>query len=303
MAIISVIDGGGGFFSIFFFVLNHFLYSKKIKENFYIESSEWIFKYNENFGDYFLNKYEYNEKYSHEKITYAQHGSVFGDFTLDEYREAIKELYVYNKKIINIINAKRTELHLTDKKYDSIFVRRGDKLISESVLINTKTYVDLLLKKNPKCNTIFVQTDDYDVYLDVCRIVKGLNIRVLTLCRKDDRGMIIFDKYKRKIKTRLRNNNSEDEYFNYNKMMQQSIETYNKEQMYDHVVTMITGIDIVINSNLCVLDYQSGVSRFIKLAHNDFNNVISVENCHELELHGKYRCPAYTFEKIKILNN
>jgi hypothetical protein len=39
---------------------------------------------------------------------------------------------------------------------------------------------------------------------------------------------------------------------------------------------MLIGIDIVLNSKICVLDYESNVSRFIKLAHSNPNNVFDI---------------------------
>jgi len=39
---------------------------------------------------------------------------------------------------------------------------------------------------------------------------------------------------------------------------------------------MIIGLDIVFNSNICVTEYQSNVSRFIKLAHKNFDNVYNI---------------------------
>ena len=42
-----------------------------------------------------------------------------------------------------------------------------------------------------------------------------------------------------------------------------------KEQKYNHTAKMIIGIDIVLNSELCICEFSSNVSRFIKLAHKD----------------------------------
>ena len=39
---------------------------------------------------------------------------------------------------------------------------------------------------------------------------------------------------------------------------------------------MISGIDIVINSNVCTTDYQSNVARFIKLKHKNPSNVYNI---------------------------
>jgi len=52
----------------------------------------------------------------------------------------------------------------------------------------------------------------------------------------------------------------------------------NKDEILEHTLNMIIGIDIVLKSKYCVTDYQSNVSRFIKIAHNNFNNVFSIIN-------------------------
>lgn len=54
------------------------------------------------------------------------------------------------------------------------------------------------------------------------------------------------------------------------------VDKFNSEQIYEHTVEMLIGIDIVINSNKCVLDYESNVSRFIKIAHNNSDFVFDI---------------------------
>jgi hypothetical protein len=70
---------------------------------------------------------------------------------------------------------------------------------------------------------------------------------------------------------------------------------YNSSEMYDHVYEVISGIDIVLNSKYCVTDYQSNVSRFIKLAHIKSSNVFDVENPNNEIDYTKVVCPALSF--------
>ena len=65
----------------------------------------------------------------------------------------------------------------------------------------------------------------------------------------------------------------------------------NPEEMKDHTLTMLIGLDIVLHSKYCVMDYQSNVSRFIKLAHPEFHHVLDVFG-YDMKL-DKVACPAY----------
>jgi hypothetical protein len=65
----------------------------------------------------------------------------------------------------------------------------------------------------------------------------------------------------------------------------------NTDEIYKHTLDMVIGIDILIYSKYCVLDYQSNVSRFIKLTHYHPENVIDVEGF-DLDLE-KEICPAF----------
>jgi hypothetical protein len=56
---------------------------------------------------------------------------------------------------------------------------------------------------------------------------------------------------------------------------------------------MIIGIDICSKSNICICDYQSNVSRFIKLFHNNPNNVYDIIN-EDID-YNKIQNPAYGF--------
>ena len=103
------------------------------------------------------------------------------------------EFYIYNETTSQKIYDCKNKLNLINKKYDSIFIRRGDKLVSESEYIPTVNYIELLLKKNPICNTIFLQTDDYNCYLDLVNYVtnNNLNIDIITLCNPKSLGGIV----------------------------------------------------------------------------------------------------------------
>ena len=263
---ISVLNRAAGFFSQFFFTMNHYLYCKKRRINFKLDSSNWTFGYCNGWTDYFKSfdlvyedAVEFDGSYSH--------GTVLENVPYFEYAGILREVYQYNDFIQNKIREKMDDLQLVAGTYDSIFIRRGDKLLCESIIIETEEYIKGLLEKNPECKTIFLQTDDYNCYLDIMNYLQnnGLNIRVITLCNENLFGFTMdgteffkresgFSENKAYI-DKVRDINKE------NKV----IFDLNKEEMLEHMLTFLIGLDIVLNSNLCATDYSSNVARFIKL--------------------------------------
>jgi hypothetical protein len=199
------------------------------------------------------------------------------------------------------IKEKKIELGLESiGSYDSIFIRRGDKLCKESTFFETSKYIDLLLEKNQNCKTVFLQTDDYNCYLDLETHIKdrGLNIHIITLCHPEIKGMVIFDKelhvdlHNCVIKGNLLN----ESYLNQVKLDLEkfkSVDKMNPEEIYNHTVEMLIVVDIVLNSKYCILDNQSNVSRFISIAHHDNSNLFDIRYPNEnIQMHWTI-CPAY----------
>ena len=297
--IISTINNAkeSGVFSQLFFVLNHRLIAQRHGTSFKLVSNEWIFKFDKGWEDYFENMDIVTDHDNDRKEIFKKMMSI-NEFNLYQYMECIREVYVYNNYIKGLITDKRNELNLIGDDYDSIFIRNGDKLCWESKYIPTHKYIELLLIKNPNCHTIFLQTDDYNCFLDLQKYIDSnqLNIKLYTLCHESYiGGMVIFD-YGAKFKTSCLDKRNEYLSNNIDSLTNSKIiSTLNPDEMKDHVTTMIVGLDIVFNSNVCVCDYQSNVGRFIKLAHKNIDNVYNV-------LNGSFRinmlqviCPAYAF--------
>jgi len=297
--IISVLNKSSGFFSQLFFMFNHYLYCYNNFINFKLESSNWLFTYKDGWTDYFE---DINLQF-HPHIAKSHkynHGNVIFNYTINDYKEIINKIYKYNKTTISKINSIKQELDLNDNNYDSIFIRRGDKLYSESILINALDFVKLLLTINPECKKIFLQTDDYNTFIEIDNYLKSINsdIVLLTLCDKNNKGVIVFNIYKYNFidKTSIYNQNKE-----YIKTIlsdiknTKSVQEMNNCEIYDHTINMIVGLDIVCKSNICITDYQSNCSRFIKLYHNNINNVYNVvDKTNSLDLTKKI-CPSYSF--------
>jgi hypothetical protein len=295
--IITLLLNKQGFFSIFFFVLNHYLYCKKNKKNYAINTDNWLFKSKNGWTDYFDTiELFYEIDNSTEIKYYDQMNTILDDFSLHEYRNAIKETYLYNKETFDKIVEIKKNFNLFELNYSSIFIRRGDKLIDESNYYNASKYVDMLLTKDPECKRIFIQTDDYNSVLEAKEYLenKNLDIEIITICNENNKGMIIRSHYKNFLNDEQISKNKDyllkvkDNLTNF-----KPLDEMNADEIYEHTIQMIIGIDIVLNSNICVTDYESNVSRFIKLAHKNPYNVFDINNSNT-DLN-KILFPAYTF--------
>lgn len=296
--IVSILDKSSGFFSMLFFVINHYIYCNKNNINFTLNTDNWLFKYEKGWEDYF-EKIDINSNENDNIITYAKSYKVLDNYRIIDYKEIINKFYIYNLTTYNFILNTKKNLNITDKNYDSIFIRRGDKLIKESVYINAGEYINVLLKKNPNCTTIFLQTDDYNCYLELEEYINinNLNIKLLTICDKNSKGFVIFNNHLSSIKNLNIDNQLNYDYLksNNNNITNTSVDQMNNLDIYNHTLNMIIGIDIILKSNICIVDYSSNVSRFIKLNHNNPNNVYDVrfyENDIDYE---KIICPALSF--------
>jgi hypothetical protein len=269
--------------------MNHYLYCKYNNKNFKIDDRTWLFKIKNGWTDYFekieLIKNNNNNNNNNTEITTAKHGITLADYSIQEYKNIIPEIYIYNEHTKQEINKVKLQFNLIDNEYDAIFIRRGDKLISESKKIDETTYIDLLLKKNPFCSTIFLQTDDYNSFIGLEKYIKehNLNIKIHTICDKNSLGVVVFSNLKKQFNDKTNN-------ITQNK----SVDEMNHDEKYKHTMDMIIGVDILRKSNICVTDFQSNVARFVKLAHNNSDNVFDVLSNNNID-YTKKICPAYSF--------
>ena len=293
--VVSILSKSAGFYSQFFFVINHYLYAKKYNYTFFLKTDDWLFKYIKGWEDYFLNidissGIDTDENYGHHQDK--------DEFTITEYKNAIKEMYRYNDDVKNKINEIKQNLSLKDN-YDAIFIRRGDKLVWESVYISTESYIKELLLKNPECHTIFVQTDDYNCYLDVKKYVEinNLKIDVVTLCKEQYKGgMVVYSTNVQWLNGALTNNENNKEYISTvidSLEINKPVGQFNNYEIYEHTIEMLIGIDIVLSANIVICDYSSNVSRFIKLANKNSDNVFDVNHSNQDINWNNTICPAY----------
>jgi len=284
---------------MFFFFVNHYIYALKNNLNFEINNTNWLFKYNLGWEDYFEN-INININKENKQIRNCQFNETLFSCSIQEYKNVLEHIYRYNKNTIQLINQKKIEFNLFDKEYASIFIRRGDKLLKETDYIHSSVYLKYLLELNPTFNIIYLQTDDYNCYLELEEYIKNnnLNITLITLCKINCKGMIIFDYHKNSI---IGGNFEKGNNIDYlkNNMSNYSIfkpiNQMNNEEIYNHTLDMIVGIDMVLNSSLVITDYSSNVARFIKLKHENSDCVYDVISQTNYIDYNKIICPSYCF--------
>jgi hypothetical protein len=288
-----------GFFSSFFFVVNHYIYAKINKQGFQLITKNWLFKYKKGWEDYFLpidfieNGLKYNNNDNNDNDMHIQkHITILADYPLKMYRQIIlQNIYKYNSETQEKINKSKHILSWNPKEYATIFIRRGDKLIAESQLIPAEQYLMYLLELYPECNNVYLQTDDYNVFLELIEFqsknsyLKHINIQ--TFCKPEYRGGMIITKEKYDY---CRNENIQ-ELINKNPIVQNQdylrenldslqkckpLEMQTPDEIYEHTLDMFIGIDMIFQGRICVTDYQSNITRFIKLGHPDIDSVYDI---------------------------
>ena len=281
----------GGFFCQMWKLLSKYLVAKQFNLPFYIDDSEWMFKHTNGWRDYFTTLNIINSTTVLQQPLYIDIEERYTDsFTLNEYRYAIKEVFQFNSIVKERFYKTLEKYNLTENNYDAIMIRR--KIYGESEYISTEQYVNKLLQKDIK--KIFVQTDDYNAYKEVCNLVNG-RAQVFTTCPEDKLGCFVFN-YSPEVGSTLSEQN--DTYLKNLTSLpkKKSVNQYNSEEMKEHVEEMLIGLEICLHSRYLVLDYQSNVTRYLVVNHNNPSNVINIHN-EIIDFSVPMRSPTYGFKK------
>ena len=286
---ISVMNRSAGFFSQFFFNVNHYIYCLKHKFNFILDTTDWTFSYENGWTDYFL---PIELHFPGEKtLGRYGHGNIIEDVPQTEYKLILPIVYRLNDNMKTKLNETMIRLGLETGTYDSIFIRRGDKLLCESTFIQTDDYIETLLAKHPDCSTLFLQTDDYQCFLDAQSFIqtKELNIRIVTLCDENLFGFTMSGIEFFNTPSNFHVNQPYIDSVRERNVQNKIIFDLNKEEMREHMTTFLVGLEIILQSNICVTDYSSNVARFAKLWKGD-----SVVHVHGEEYNENLKsCPSY----------
>jgi hypothetical protein len=93
--------------------------------------------------------------------------------------------------------------------------------------------------------------------------------------RTSDASRIYYEKVKNNMKTN------------------KALEEMTPDEKYEHTIDFLTGVEIVLNAEHCVLDKQSNVSRFIWIFNKDPSKVYDVLNPTEMINMNNTKCPAF----------
>jgi hypothetical protein len=229
-------------------------------------------------------------------------------FTVAEYKQAIKELFDFQPHLLEKARNLQKELGLDT--YIAVFIRRGDKLLGESLFIHMQFYAKSALEKNP--STIFVQTDDYRAFLEFKYIIHAINntIRVLTTCPETKFGMFFtpLDIEKARPAFYLHNNitykfSNNIEYLSTN-LPQKPLVDYTNAEMREHVEEMLVGIIVCQQAEYIVIDHMSNVSRFIHFSHpRGKEAILAIEDMDLKIVDNVPLIPKYKYTEDKVIRN
>jgi len=321
MIISSLETRHAGFFSTFFFMINHYLYAKINHHSFRLKTDKWLFRAEKGWDDYFLPidfvPVQPNPNNQTEIKEINKHATLLANYPMILYRTVILQIYRLNAHMQEKIEAARTAFFqsaipsltgLHDDEYGALFVRRGDKLIEESILIPAEHYLMYLLEVYPKVRNVFVQTDDYNVFLELLAFQKRnpaiQHVKLYTLCKPHLKGgMVItkeyydycqdpnFDSNVQKIPITQNHAYLRENRENLKACLPLEMQT--PEQVREHTEDMLIGLDFLLKSKVCVTDYLSNVTRFIKFAHPNIDAVHDIiRRSNELDMH-MAACPGY----------
>ena len=294
-----------GFFSLTFRLLENYMICKKNGDKFYLKTADWIFGHTLGWSDYFTTLSETTDEPLTEISIGGEHRK---EFTVGEYKAAIKEVFVFQPYLLEKADEIIKDLNLTN--FISIFIRRGDKLLGESLFIPTQHYVHLALEKKPEA--IFVQTDDYRAFLEFRDIVHSINdsIRVVTTCPSSKFGMFMSPPNVNEGRFMLYHgngynleNNQNLQYLSTN-IPQRPLDEYTKPEMKEHVDEMLIGIIICQKTEFVVLDHMSNVSRFIAFSHpRGKEAILAIEDMNIKLTDDIYFIKRYDYDDNKLIRN
>jgi hypothetical protein len=264
-AVVFQLSNVGGFYSVFFFLCQAYIYAKVNNLDFYVMTTNWYYTHNKGWHDYLTSlnlwKPEFASKYK--DVHFTSHMQVpKGDFSLQDYIQAIKEIYHLKPELEERAN----EILSKNPELISIFVRRGDKITyGEAPFIDTPNLLKLINMSKDTKGTIFVQTDDYRVITELEQELP--NVKLISTVPKTKFGS----------HSRI-----------WGKMPAEERKIQTEE--------MLVGLQVCIKSRLLWTDFTSNVGRFLKLSNLANTKIYASDRpIPELILDKNCQNPAYGF--------
>jgi len=230
--IVFYLDHTNGFFALFFIMCNAYIASKKMGSPFYVAHSNWSYTYERGWHDYFVTLRTptvFPRLLDPIRVSCDLDRFYKPDFALAEYVTSIRELFILKTELQSRVD---TIVSSMPSDYIAIFVRRGDKLISEADYIS---FASILAKiPHTETSTFFLQTDDYGVVEEAVRSLPFA--KIVSTVPPTKRGS---------FHTRRRS----------------------KQQIREETEEMLVGLSVCLRSKECWSDATSNVGRFLKLAN------------------------------------
>jgi hypothetical protein len=267
------LENENGFYCLFFFLLHSYIYACKNNFILYIKDDKWKFTNKNGLDDYIIfnnniAKY-YNNNDNKKKFGYACIPDI--NYSLNEYKLYSKQLYNINQNILKNYNL--------PEKYNSIFLRGGDKLLYEAKQLPISQYISFLLKLNIQTNNLFVHSDD-NILVELVEkyiIINNINLKVFKITNQNSNGGAC-------VMKRLRYGNCTNI---------KSVDEMNSDEVKEHTELFLNAIEIMRKSDNVILSYDSNVSRFMKI--NFDCNVYSINHSNNLNFDVPTKNPAYGF--------
>jgi len=301
----------GGLCYQFSLIASCYLMANKKNKKMYLNDKDWIFKHTKGWNDYFESINIYNgytdDSYININVDCRVPMDIYGElnfsnhkFTLEEYRDAFSKTLILNYSVRSLMDKIMTTNNLKEGEYDAILIRRGDKMYYESFYKDTSVYLDkLLLEKNIK--VVFLQTDDYNSYIEMQNIIKARNIdiKLICICPEWQRGVVhdksYVDDFKNKPSKLLQGTNK-TYISNWLQAKNKTTEELSPEEMREHIESAIIGLEICIQSRYLVVDFgSSNIARYLYIRHNNINNIISTDGLYPWHNNTKINIPCANF--------
>jgi hypothetical protein len=275
-----------GFFSNYFFLLYVYIICRENELILNIYDNKWRFKYKDGFIDYFDIKNIKNIKIMNKMINteyvYRHMNIPAIRYPLSIYKKYVLDLYKLNEKVIRKYKEYINLIRLPDE-YNSIFIRCGDKLIHESKYYDVNNYMDYLIKLNSKTKNLFIHSDDHREVLKCINYneQKNLGFNIYYITNEYEKGALVIEHLRYETEHKFENI--------------KSINQMDSFEIKDHTEKMLIAIEILKKSSAVVTDYQSNVSRFLKLyCEGDVYSILNDEPDMDTD---EYKNPSYGFIK------
>jgi len=264
-AVVFQLNKEGGFYSVFFFLCQAYMYAKHKNLDFYVMDTTWYYTHTKGWHDYLLSLTVWTPEFAckYKQVHFMSHMQVpKSDYKLKDYIQAIKEIYILKPEL----EARADKILAQNPELISLFVRRGDKITyGEAPFIETKNLLKLVNISRDTKETIFVQTDDARVITELEEELP--HAKLISTVPKDKFGS------HSRIWTRMP-----------------------PEERKIQTEEMLVGLQVCIKSRLCWTDFTSNVGRFLKLSNFDRTKIYASDRpIPKLILDKISNNPAYGF--------